>query len=171
MPSSGVVHCSNSRHTKQIESNAQAAGSSRKASIRGQIVSGKLYLYDPTRSEAVREGQTGHMIIRLMDGRQRLLQANNGDAARPQPKLVSDDGATRSKVVYFFYPDPLGSSPPTPRPASRPAPKMKACATGSPGPSATGWLRTVGTATTSTRPTASIRRPPVTRPRATPSGK
>ena len=102
--------------TQEIEKQAKAAGSLGASehyvdnSVSGTLLSGS----DPNAIPAQykKAAQGGMIKYVLMDGGGNdCLQANNGDAALTAAQALfpnmAKDGV--EKVVYFFYPDPLGS--------------------------------------------------------------
>jgi len=102
--------------TKQIESNAKAAGSLAQGesyvdkSVSGTLLSGSSGDAIPKQYDKAKAG--GAIKYVLMDGGGNdCLQANNGDAALAAATTLFQTMATDKveKVVYFFYPDPLGS--------------------------------------------------------------
>lgn len=102
--------------TKQIESNAKAAGSLAQGeqyvdkSVSGKLLSGSDPDAIPAQYAKAKQG--GMIKYVLMDGGGNdCLQANNGDAALTAAQTLFQTMATDKveKVVYFFYPDPLGS--------------------------------------------------------------
>jgi hypothetical protein len=102
--------------TKQIESDAKAAGSlAQGESYVDKSVSGKLLSGtdpDAIPAQYAKAKQGGAIKYVLMDGGGNdCLQANNGDAALAAAQTLFQTMATDKveKVQYFFYPDPLGS--------------------------------------------------------------
>jgi len=102
--------------TKQIESDAKAAGSLAQnesyidKSVSGTLLSGGGADAIPKQYDKAKQGTTLKYV--LMDGGGNdCLQANNGDAALAAAQTLFQTMATDKieKVVYFFYPDPLGS--------------------------------------------------------------
>lgn len=102
--------------TKQIESDAKAAGSLAQGeqyidkSVSGTLLSGGGGDAIPKQYDKAKAG--GPIKYVLMDGGGNdCLQANNGDAALAAAQTLFQTMATDKveKVVYFFYPDPLGS--------------------------------------------------------------
>jgi lysophospholipase L1-like esterase len=102
--------------TKQIESNAKAAGSLAMGeqyvdkSVSGTLLSGGGADAIPKQYDKAKAG--GAIKYVLMDGGGNdCLQANNGDAALAAAQTLFQTMATDKveKVQYFFYPDPLGS--------------------------------------------------------------
>ncbi|HXS31335.1 MAG TPA: SGNH/GDSL hydrolase family protein, partial [Steroidobacteraceae bacterium] len=102
--------------TQEIEKQAKANGSlgaNEKYvdnSVSGTLLSGNDMNAIP--KQYARAAQGGMIKYVLMDGGGNdCLQANNGDAALTAAKALfptmAKDGV--EKVVYFFYPDPLGS--------------------------------------------------------------
>jgi hypothetical protein len=102
--------------TQQIEKQAKANGSLAQSekyidnSVSGTLLSGS----DPNAipNQYKKAAQAGMIKYVLMDGGGNdCLQANNGDAALTAAQALfpnmAKDGV--EKVVYFFYPDPLGS--------------------------------------------------------------
>jgi hypothetical protein len=129
--------------TKQIESDAKAAGSLPQSdsyvdkSVSGTLLSGGGADAIPKQYDRAKSGNMIKYV--LMDGGGNdCLQANNGDAALAAAQTLFQTMATDKieKVVYFFYPDPLGSfasgSLKTCLDALRP--KMKALCDGLTGP-------------------------------------
>jgi hypothetical protein len=102
--------------TKQIESNAKAAGSLAMGeqyvdkSVSGTLLSGGGADAIPKQYDKAKAG--GAIKYVLMDGGGNdCLQANNGDAALAAAQTLFQTMATDKveKIQYFFYPDPLGS--------------------------------------------------------------
>lgn len=102
--------------TKQIESDAKAAGSLAQGeqyvdkSVSGTLLSGSGSDTIPKQYDKAKAG--GAIKYVLMDGGGNdCLQANNGDAALAAAQTLFQTMATDKveKVQYFFYPDPLGS--------------------------------------------------------------
>jgi len=102
--------------TQQIEKQAKAAGSLGQSekyidnSVSGTLLSGSDANAIPNQYKKAAQG--GMIKYVLMDGGGNdCLQANNGDAALTAAQALfpnmAKDGV--EKVVYFFYPDPLGS--------------------------------------------------------------
>jgi len=102
--------------TQQIEKQAKANGSLGQSekyvdnSVSGTLLSGSDANAIPNQYKKAAQG--GMIKYVLMDGGGNdCLQANNGDAALTAAQALfpnmAKDGV--EKVVYFFYPDPLGS--------------------------------------------------------------
>jgi hypothetical protein len=102
--------------TQQIEKQAKANGSLAQSekyvdnSVSGTLLSGNDANAIPNQYKKAAQG--GMIKYVLMDGGGNdCLQANNGDAALAAAQALfptmAKDGV--EKVVYFFYPDPLGS--------------------------------------------------------------
>lgn len=102
--------------TQQIEKQAKANGSLGQSekyidnSVSGTLLSGSDANAIPAQYK--KAAQAGMIKYVLMDGGGNdCLQANNGDAALTAAQALfpnmAKDGV--EKVVYFFYPDPLGS--------------------------------------------------------------
>ena len=102
--------------TQQIEKQAKANGSLGSSehyvdnSVSGTLLSGSDANAIPNQYKKAAQG--GMIKYVLMDGGGNdCLQANNGDAALTAAQALfpnmAKDGV--QKVVYFFYPDPLGS--------------------------------------------------------------
>jgi hypothetical protein len=102
--------------TQQIEKQAKANGSLGQSekyvdnSVSGTLLSGSDQNAIPNQYKKAAQG--GKIKYVLMDGGGNdCLQANNGDAALTAAQALfpnmQKDGV--EKVVYFFYPDPLGS--------------------------------------------------------------
>ena len=100
--------------TQQIEKQAKAAGSlPQNERYIDNSVSGTTLANDQIPSQYVKAAQNGKIKYVLMDGGGNdCLLNNNGDAALTAAtalfKTMAEKGT--EKVVYFFYPDPIGAN-------------------------------------------------------------